>query len=153
MRAVVQRVARAEVRVAGQSVGKIGPGILLLIGFAVSDTSEAQTRFVQKILNLRVFDDENGKINRSILETGGGVLCVSQFTLLGDCRKGHRPSFVAAAPPVEARALYESFMEALRARARSAGVVVEGGQFQARMEVELVNDGPVTVLLDSEKLF
>ncbi|MGH9432501.1 MAG: D-aminoacyl-tRNA deacylase, partial [Terriglobia bacterium] len=153
VRAVVQRVIRAEVRVDGETVGKIGPGILLLLGFAAGDTSESHAAFAQKILNLRIFDDEHGKMNRSLLEAGGGVLCVPQFTLWGDCRKGRRPSFVAAAPPAEARALYESFMEALRAVAQAAGVAAEGGRFQARMEVELINDGPVTVLLDSEKLF
>lgn len=153
MRAVVERVKRAEVRVAGKIVGKTGPGILLLLGFASGDTAQTHLAFAQKILNLRIFDDENGKMNRSLLENGGGVLCVSQFTLLGDCRKGRRPSFASAAPPPAARALYDTFLETLRSVAQPAGVIVEGGQFQARMEVELINDGPVTLLLDSERLF
>ncbi len=153
MRAVVQRVIRAEVRVAGGSVGKIGPGILLLLGVAANDSAATHEPLAQKILNLRIFDDEHGKMNRSLLESGGGVLCISQFTLLADCRKGRRPNFAAAAPPAEARVLYDGFMETLRSLALPAGLVVEGGQFQARMEVELINDGPVTLLLDSEKLF
>ena len=153
MRAVVERVKKAEVSVAGTIIGRTGPGILLLLGFASGDTTQSHLAFAQKILNLRIFDDENGKMNRSLLEKGGGVLCVSQFTLLGDCRKGRRPSFASAAPPAVARALYEAFLETILSVAQPAGVTVEGGQFQARMEVELINDGPVTLLLDSERLF
>jgi D-aminoacyl-tRNA deacylase len=153
MRAVVQRVTRAEVRVDGQGVGKIGAGILLLVGFASGDTSGSHAAFAQKILNLRIFADADGKMNRSLIESGSGILCVSQFTLWGDCRKGRRPSFVAAAPPDEARTLYDGFMDTLRTMATPAGLAIEGGRFQAHMEVELVNDGPVTLLLDSEKEF
>ncbi len=149
MRAVVQRVARAEVRVDGRVVGRIGPGLVALVGVAKGDTEETGKALAEKLLNLRIFDDDEGRMNRSLLETGGGVLCVSQFTLLGDCRKGRRPSYDRAASPQEAQSLYEAFLESLRA----PGVRVESGRFRAMMEVELVNDGPVTLLLDSEKLF
>lgn len=149
MRAVVQRVRRAEVRVDGQVVGRVGRGLLVLVGVASGDTPETAKYLAEKTVNLRIFDDEQGRMNRSLLEAGGSVLCVSQFTLYGDCRKGRRPSFDRAAPPDAARALYESFLESLR----SFGVKVETGVFQAMMDVELVNDGPVTLLLDSEKLF
>lgn len=149
MRAVVQRVTRAEVRVEGRVVGRIGRGLLVLVGMARGDTPEAGKVLGEKIVNLRIFGDEQGRMNRSLLETGGSVLCVSQFTLYGDCRKGRRPSYDRAAPPETARALYEAFVESLRA----LGASVETGQFQAMMEVELVNDGPVTLLLDSEKIF
>jgi D-tyrosyl-tRNA(Tyr) deacylase len=149
MRAVVQRVSRAEVRVDGQVVGNVGPGLLVLVGIEKHDTPQAGQALAEKIANLRVFDDPQGRMNRSLLETGGGALCVSQFTLYGDCRKGRRPSYDRAAPPDVARSLYEAFVGSLR----GLGVVVETGQFQARMDVELVNDGPVTLLLDSDKLF
>lgn len=149
MRAVVQRVSRAEVRVDGRVVGRIGRGLLVLVGIATGDTREKGKALAEKIVNLRIFDDEQGKMNRSLLEAGGAVLCVSQFTLYGDCRKGRRPSYDQAASPEAARSLYEAFLESLR----SFGVTVEAGQFQAMMEVELVNDGPVTLLLDSERLF
>lgn len=149
MRAVVQRVSRAEVRVDGRVVGRIGRGLLVLVGIATGDTREKGKALAEKIVNLRIFDDEQGKMNRSLLETRGAVLCVSQFTLYGDCRKGRRPSYDQAASPEAARSLYEAFLESLR----SFGVTVEAGQFQAMMEVELVNDGPVTLLLDSERLF
>lgn len=149
MRAVVQRVTRAEVRVDGQVVGRIGKGLLVLLGIAKTDEAESGKALAEKIASLRVFNDEQGKMNRSLIEAGGAVLCVSQFTLYGDCRKGRRPSYDRAAPPEAARALYESFVASLRA----LGVSVETGRFQAMMEVELVNDGPVTLLLDSEKLF
>jgi D-tyrosyl-tRNA(Tyr) deacylase len=149
MRAVVQRVSRAEVRVEGRLVGGIGRGLLVLVGVAREDTSEAGKVLAEKIAHLRIFDDEQGRMNRSLLEAGGAVLCVSQFTLYGDCRKGRRPSYDRAAPPEAARALYDSFVESLRA----LGVQVETGEFRAMMDVELVNDGPVTLLLDSEKLF
>ena len=149
MRAVVQRVSRAEVRVEGRVVGAIGPGLLVLVGIAREDTPETGKALAEKIANLRVFDDDQGRMNRSLLETGGAVLCVSQFTLYGDCRKGRRPSYDRAAPPAAAETLYESFVASLRA----LGVQVETGEFRALMDVELVNDGPVTLLLDSEKAF
>ena len=149
MRAVVQRVSRAEVRVEGRLVGGIGRGLLVLLGVAREDTPEAGKVLAEKIANLRIFDDDQGRMNRSLLEAGGAVLCVSQFTLYGDCRKGRRPSYDRAAPPEAARALYESFVESLRA----LNVKVETGEFRAMMDVELVNDGPVTLLLDSERVF
>ncbi len=149
MRAVVQRVKRAEVRVGSEVVGQIGRGLVALVGIASDDTPEAGKLLAQKIVNLRIFDDEQARMNRSLLETEGALLCVSQFTLLGDCRKGRRPSFDRAASPDRARPLYEAFLDELR----QSGVAVETGRFQAMMEVELVNDGPVTLLLDSEKLF
>lgn len=149
MRAVVQRVTRAEVRVEGRLVGGIGRGLLVLLGIARDDTPEAGKVLAEKIVNLRIFDDDQGRMNRSLLEAGGAVLCVSQFTLYGDCRKGRRPSYERAAPPETARALYDSFVESLRV----LGVKVETGEFRAMMDVELVNDGPVTLLLDSERVF
>jgi D-tyrosyl-tRNA(Tyr) deacylase len=149
MRAVVQRVSRAEVRVEGQLVGRIAGGFVVLVGIGSEDSREAGEWLAEKIVHLRVFDDDTGKMDRSLLETSGAVLCISQFTLYGDCRKGRRPSYERAAPPEAARVLYESFVAALR----SHGVHVETGEFRAMMEVELVNDGPVTLLLDSERLF
>ena len=149
MRAVVQRVKRAEVRVDGDAIGSIGPGLLVLVGIGRTDGATDVQNLAEKIVNLRVFGDESGKMNRSLLETGGQVLCVSQFTLYGDCRKGRRPSYDQAAGPDTAQRLYDDFVKALR----SFGIVVATGQFQAMMEVELVNDGPVTLLLDSAKLF
>ncbi len=149
MRAVVQRVRRAEVRVGRQVAGHIERGLMALVGIAKGDTQESGKMLAEKLVNLRIFDDEQGRMNRSLLETGGALLCVSQFTLYGDCRKGRRPSFDRAASPQDARVLYEFFLESLRA----FGVRVETGRFQAMMEVELVNDGPVTLLVDSEKLF
>jgi D-tyrosyl-tRNA(Tyr) deacylase len=149
MRVVVQRVKRAEVRVGGEVVGSIGPGLLVLVGIAKADGDTDIKNLAEKIANLRVFEDEQGKMNRSLLETRGEVLCVSQFTLYGDCRKGRRPSYDQAAAPDAARRGYDDFVAALRAY----GLVVATGQFQAMMEVELVNDGPVTLLLDSEKKF
>jgi D-tyrosyl-tRNA(Tyr) deacylase len=149
MRAVIQRVKRAEVRVNGQAVGAVGAGMLVLLGIGKEDTPEAADSLAEKIVNLRIFDDEQGRMNRSISETGGGLLCVSQFTLYGDCRKGRRPSYDRAAPPDMARRLYEAFVGSARTR----GIIVATGQFQAMMDVELVNDGPVTLLLDSERAF
>jgi D-tyrosyl-tRNA(Tyr) deacylase len=149
MRAVIQRVKRANVRVDGRLIGEIGPGLLVLAGVADKDTSESAEWMAEKIIHLRVFDDEEGKMNRTLAEAGGAVLCVSQFTLLGDCRKGRRPSYDRAATPETARSIYELLVAALRAR----GARVETGEFRAMMDVELVNDGPVTLLLDSEKLF
>jgi D-tyrosyl-tRNA(Tyr) deacylase len=149
MRAVIQRVKRAEVRVNGHAVGTVGAGILVLLGIGKEDTPEAAESLADKIVNLRIFDDEKGRMNRSLSETRGGLLCVSQFTLYGDCRKGRRPSYDRAAPPDMARRLYEAFVGSVR----GSGITVETGQFQAMMEVELVNDGPVTLLLDSERVF
>ncbi|MBZ5516456.1 MAG: D-tyrosyl-tRNA(Tyr) deacylase [Acidobacteriia bacterium] len=149
MRAVIQRVTHAEVRVQGRTVGRIGPGLVVLVGIGREDTPEAGEWLAEKIANLRIFDDAEGRMNRSVLEAGGAALCVSQFTLYGDCRKGRRPSYDRAASPEAALPLYESFVASLRAR----GVTVESGEFRAMMEVELVNDGPVTLLLDSEKAF
>jgi len=149
MRVVVQRVTRAEVRVDGAAVGSIGDGLVVLVGIAKDDREEAGAYLAEKIVNLRVFSDAEGRMNRSLLDLApaAAILCVSQFTLYGDCRKGRRPSFDRAAAPEVARRLYERFIEQLR----GFGVRVETGQFQAMMEVELVNDGPVTLLLDSER--
>jgi D-tyrosyl-tRNA(Tyr) deacylase len=149
MRAVIQRVKKAEVRVNGRAVGAVGAGLVVLLGIGKEDTLEAAESLADKIVNLRIFDDQQGRMNRSLSETGGGLLCVSQFTLYGDCRKGRRPSYDRAARPDTACRLYEAFVRSVRAR----GVAVETGQFQAMMEVELVNDGPVTLLLDSERVF
>ncbi len=149
MRAVIQRVRRAEVRVDGHAVGVVGGGLLVLLGIGKEDTLEAAESLADKIVNLRIFDDPQGRMNRSLLEAKGSLLCVSQFTLYGDCRKGRRPSYDRAARPEVARGLYEAFVGAARAK----GITVETGQFQAMMEVELVNDGPVTLLLDSERIF
>src|SRR5271155_2901613 len=145
MRALLQRVTEARVTVDQVVSGEIGAGLLVLLGVSKPDT-EADAEFVaQKVLNLRIFEDENGKMNRSILDTGGAMLVVSQFTLYGDCRKGRRPSFDDAAPAEQARALYEHFV----AVARRSGLRTETGVFQAHMAVSLVNDGPVTLLVDS----
>ncbi len=149
MRAVLQRVSRAEVRVGSRVAGRIGRGLLVLVGIAASDSEETGKQLAEKIVNLRVFDDAEGRMNRSLVEAGGEVLCVSQFTLYGDCRKGRRPSYDRAASPEEACSLYESFVTSLRA----LGVKVETGEFRAMMDVELINDGPVTLLLDSERVF
>lgn len=149
MRAVVQRVRRASVTVDGQVVGAIGPGLLVLLGVGRDDAEGDAAYVAGKIHDLRLFADAEGRMNRSVAEVGGAVLVVSQFTLFGDCRRGRRPSYGAAAPPDSARALYE----ALVARLRSAGLPVRTGEFQALMDVELVNDGPVTVLLDSGRAF
>lgn len=149
MRAVVQRVSQARVEVQGQQVGAIGFGLLVLLGVGREDT-EADARYLaDKIVHLRIFADDEGKLNRSVLETGGAVLAVSQFTLWGDCRKGRRPSFVEAAPAEPARRLYETFIQAVKA----LGVSVATGVFQETMAVHLTNDGPVTLLLDSRKTF
>ncbi len=149
MRAVVQRVKRAEVRVDQEVVGRIGFGLVVLLGVGKDDTEAAGEALAEKIANLRVFDDSQGKMNRSLLEAGGQALCVSQFTLYGDCRKGRRPSYDQAAAPDRALLLYESFVASLRQRA----IPTETGRFRAMMEVELVNDGPVTLLLDSDRMF
>ena len=145
MRALLQRVSRASVVVDGSVVGEIGPGLLILLGVAKPDTVADAEALVEKILNLRVFPDSAGKMNRSLLDTRGELLVVSQFTLYGDCRKGRRPSFDAAAGAEQARALYEHFVGIARAK----GVRVETGVFQAHMAVSLVNDGPVTLVVEA----
>lgn len=145
MRVVVQRTKKAEVRVDGEVVGRIDNGFLLLVGITHEDTVEDAAYLAEKVAHLRLFEDESGKMNRSLLETGGAVLSVSQFTLYGDVRKGRRPNFMRAAKPEQAEALYEQFNQLLREK----GVPVETGRFGAMMEVELINDGPVTLLLDS----
>jgi D-tyrosyl-tRNA(Tyr) deacylase len=147
MRAVVQRVTEARVTVAGNITGQIGVGLVVLLGVARDDEHRDADYLADKIVNLRVFQDEQGKMNRSILEIRGQMLIVSQFTLYGDVRRGRRPSYTEAAEPDKANKLYEYFVE----RVRSLGLKVETGVFQAMMEVSLVNDGPVTILLDSKK--
>ncbi len=149
MRVVIQRVSEARVEVQGRSVGAIGPGLLVLVGVGRDDQDNDIRFLADKIVHLRIFEDDQGKMNRSVVDIGGEVLLVSQFTLWGDCRKGRRPSFVAAAPPQQAEALYEQLVDALR----HYPIRVETGQFQAMMKVHLVNDGPVTLLLDSRKTF
>lgn len=149
MRAVVQRVSEAEVKVEGQPVGAIGPGILLLLGIGREDTLEDARYILEKILHLRIFPDGGGRMNRSLLETGGELLVVSQFTLFGDCRRGRRPSYSDAMDPIPAEELYRQFLE----MARSSTPRVAAGEFRAMMDVRLVNDGPVTLLLDSSKGF
>ncbi len=149
MRAVVQRVSHCRVTVDGNAVGEIGPGLLVLLGVSKTDTEAAADYLVEKVIGLRIFEDAEEKMNLSVQDAGGALLVVSQFTLYGDARRGKRPSFDAAARPEEAKRLYEYFV----GRIRAAGLRCETGQFQAMMEVELVNSGPVTILLDSEKLF
>ena len=149
MRAVVQRVSKARVQVGDRIVGEIGRGLLVLVGVAAEDGPADVQYLAGKVRELRIFGDEAGRMNRSVEECGGAVLVVSQFTLLGDVRKGRRPSFDAAAPPEAAKALYEDLVRQLSAD----GLTVATGEFQAQMMVDLVNDGPVTILLDSRKLF
>jgi D-tyrosyl-tRNA(Tyr) deacylase len=149
MRAVVQRVSRARVRVGGETTGEIGAGLMILLGVGREDTAAVAAALAEKGANLRIFEDENGRMNLSLLDVKGSALVVSQFTLYGDARGGRRPSFIAAAPPEMAKARYEEFCGALR----KLGVHVATGIFQAMMSVELVNEGPVTILLDSEKTF
>jgi D-tyrosyl-tRNA(Tyr) deacylase len=149
MRAVVQRVSRAQVSVNGEITGQISLGLLVLLGVGRDDTEADATYLAEKITGLRVFEDAQGKMNRSLHEAGGSVLAVSQFTLYGDVRRGKRPSFDAAAPPEKARQLYEFFVQQIRA----AGLRCETGRFQETMQVELMNQGPVTILLDSAKAF
>jgi D-tyrosyl-tRNA(Tyr) deacylase len=149
MRAVVQRVSRAEVRVENAVVGKIGRGFLVLVAAGDDDTDEDVTYLADKVAGLRVFPDENGQMNKALADVGGAMLVVSQFTLFGDCRKGRRPSFAKAMAPGPAEAAYEKFVAAVRAQ----GLPVETGRFRAMMEVELVNDGPVTLLVDSKRVF
>src|SRR6266702_2160889 len=149
MRAVVQRVTRASVTVDGEIVGEIGNGLVVLLGIARDDAEKDAEYLVEKIAALRIFDDESGRMNRSVTEVHGGLLIISQFTLYGDVRRGLRPSWIDAAPPEIAEPLYDFFVR----QARSAIKEVATGRFQAVMQVELVNDGPVTILLDSKKLF
>jgi D-tyrosyl-tRNA(Tyr) deacylase len=149
MRAVVQRVSRAQVTVRSEIVGKIERGLLVLLGVAGTDGESDADYLAEKVTGLRIFEDQAGKMNRAVVEIGGAVLVVSQFTLYGDVRRGKRPSFDDAAQPEQARRLYEYFVE----RVRAAGLHCETGRFQEMMQVELVNDGPVTILLDSGKAF
>jgi D-aminoacyl-tRNA deacylase len=149
MRAVVQRVSRARVSVNGEVVGEIGLGLLVLLGVRAGDTRAEADYLAEKTIGLRIFEDAGGKMNLSVAEVGGALLVVSQFTLYGDARRGKRPSFDAAAPPEQARELYEYFVE----RVRAASLRCETGRFQETMQVELVNEGPVTILLDSAKEF
>lgn len=145
MRAVVQRVAQSSVRVAEEPIARIAGGLLVLLGIAEGDATPQADYLADKIVDLRIFEDEGGKMNQSLRETGGEMLVVSQFTLLGDCRKGRRPSFTGAAQPDAANRLYEHFVD----RVRSRGIRVQTGRFGAMMQVALVNDGPVTFVLDS----
>lgn len=149
MRAVVQRVSRASVKVEGKSTGDIALGLLVLLGVGHEDAEKDADYLAEKIAGLRIFEDDAGKMNRSVMDVSGAVLAVSQFTLFGDVRRGKRPSFDAAARPERARELYEYFVE----RVGSLGLRCETGRFQATMQVELINDGPVTILLDSRKQF
>ena len=149
MRAVVQRTGWSQVTVDGELVGKAGPGLTVLLGVGQGDTEADASYMAEKIANLRIFHDEAGKMNRSVLDIGGQILAISQFTLFGDCRKGRRPSFDAAAPAQQAKELYEKFV----ANLREFGIIVACGRFQAEMQVALVNEGPVTLLIDSKKSF
>lgn len=149
MRAVVQRVSQARVTVDGELVGQISAGLMVLIGVGTNDTSADARQLAEKIVGLRIFADDEGKMNRSLVDMGGQLLAVSQFTLWGDCRQGRRPSFIAAARPEQAEILYEEFLT----QARTLGVHVETGRFQTHMEVSLTNDGPVTLLVDTRKEF
>jgi D-tyrosyl-tRNA(Tyr) deacylase len=149
MRAVLQRVSRAKVTIEGRVTGEVGAGLMILLGVGREDNSAVAASLAEKCANLRIFEDDQGKMNRSLLDVKGSALVVSQFTLYGDARGQRRPSFVCAAPPEFAKTLYEEFCEALRKR----GVNVGTGIFQAMMSVELVNEGPVTILLDSDKTF
>jgi D-aminoacyl-tRNA deacylase len=149
MRVVVQRVSRARVVVDERVTGEIGSGLAVLVAVGREDTGQTAAAMAEKIANLRIFSDEQGKMNRSLLDTGGALLAVSQFTLYGDARGQRRPSFIQAAPPEQGQALYEEFVRA----AKALGLRVETGVFQAHMSLELANDGPVTILLDSDKQF
>ena len=149
MRAVLQRVSCAKVTVEGRVTGEIGPGLMILLGVGRADTSAVVARMAERCANLRIFEDDQGKMNRSLLEVKGSALAVSQFTLYADARGQRRPSFITAAPPELAKTLYDEFCEALR----KLGVTVATGIFQTTMSVELVNEGPVTILLDSDNTF
>ena len=145
MRAVVQRVKHSSVKIENEMVAKIQNGLLVLLGVARGDTAQDADYLANKIINLRIFEDPGGKMNRSLLETGGELLAVSQFTLIADCRKGRRPSFIEAADPEKATELYERFVNTVRGK----GVGIQTGRFRAMMEVALVNDGPVTIIVES----
>ena len=149
MRGVVQRVKRAKVSVGDEAIGQIGHGIMLLLGVEEDDEEKDLDYMCDKVVNLRIFEDEDGKMNKSLMDVNGSLLIVSQFTLLGDARKGRRPSFIQAARPEKAVPMYEKFIENMK----NLNIVTEKGQFGADMQVELVNDGPVTILLDSKKTF
>jgi len=149
MRAIIQRVSQASVTVAEETVGAIDQGLMILLGVAQGDTSKETAYLADKTAGLRIFEDDDGKMNRSVEDIGGSILVISQFTLLGDCRKGRRPGFTDAAPPELADNLYEEYVNALRSR----GITVATGVFRANMQVALVNDGPVTIMLDSRKQF
>lgn len=149
MRVVVQRCSRAEVRIDGNSVGKIGQGFMLLVGITETDTTAEADLLAKKIAQLRVFEDEAGKMNLAIRDVGGAILSISQFTLYADCHKGNRPSFIRAARPEQASPLYDYFNETLRT---TYGLTVETGRFGADMKVDFINDGPVTILLDTDEL-
>jgi len=149
MRAVVQRVSRAKVTVAGEITGEIASGLMVLLGIADDDGQDDVVYLAEKLVTLRIFPDDDGKMNRSLIDVGGGMLVVSQFTLFGDCRKGRRPSFIKAARPEQADALYRSFV----AEVQGHGIKTATGRFQTHMDVELINDGPVTLLVDSRKEF
>jgi D-aminoacyl-tRNA deacylase len=149
MRAVVQRVSSASVTVVGREIGSIGAGLLVLLGVHKNDQPQDIAWLADKVVNLRIFEDEAGLMNRSLLDTGGAMLIVSQFTLLGDCRKGRRPSWSEAAPPELAKRFYLEFIETVK----RCGISTAAGEFQAMMEVSLCNSGPVTILLDSHKHF
>ena len=149
MKALLQRVTEASVSVAGEVVGRIGQGLVILLGVASGDTEKEAQYLAQKTVNLRIFSDEEGKFNLSALDINGELLVISQFTLLGDARKGRRPSFVEAAPPTQAKQLFDYFVE----QARAQGLKVETGQFQQYMQVEIHNDGPMTIIMDSKDKF
>jgi D-aminoacyl-tRNA deacylase len=149
VRAVVQRVLEASVSIREKTTGQIGKGILIFLGVGQGDTIEDARTLAEKVVHLRIFPDADDKMNLSILDVGGGVLVISQFTLFGDCRKGRRPSYASTAPPEQAKTLYQAFIEEIRHYTAS----VETGQFQEMMRVQLINDGPVTLLIDSKKTF
>ncbi len=149
MRACVQRVSEAHVTVDGEVCGRIGPGVVVLLGVATDDTADDAAQLAEKIIGLRIFDDADGKMNLALADVGGAMLVVSQFTLLGDCRKGRRPSYIAAAGPELAETLYEAFVAAVQKQ----GIEVATGRFRQHMQVNLTNDGPVTLLVDSRKAF
>jgi len=149
LRLVVQRVKHASVRIQNETVGEIGPGLLIFLGVGQDDIEEDVSYLVEKVLHLRIFADDQSRFNLSITDIRGSLLIVSQFTLWGDCRKGRRPSFSHSAPPEKAEPLYNLFIQ----KAEEAGLTVAGGRFRERMEVQLINDGPVTLLLDSQKTF
>ena len=149
MKAVVQRVAHARVEVDSEVVGSIDHGLLVYLGVAVGDSSRDTEWLANKVLNLRVFEDEEGKMNRDVSQVAGSLLVISQFTLLGDCKKGNRPSFALAMPPQEAEQMYESFVALMRDKSRDKGVSVATGRFRADMKVHSLNDGPITMLIDS----